>query len=132
MPSKYTNRLRRGTLTSKRGNKDYYKGYGARTEGVHTTKGAYVVLPERLMKIVAPDMSGFQVRSWKTSRSTLCAACSPLPAHTQAAMHVFAVFIALQLKPYVHTKSMAIPRGKRVPEFAADGSVAPEPEKQLR
>jgi len=68
MPSKYTNRLRRGTLTSKRGNKDYYKGYGARTEGVHTTKGAYVVLPERLMKIVAPDMSGFQVRGKHRTR----------------------------------------------------------------
>lgn len=29
----------RKALTSKRGNANYYKGYGARTEGSHTTKG---------------------------------------------------------------------------------------------
>lgn len=61
MPSKLTRRLRRGTLSSKQGNVDFYKGFGARTEGVHTSKGAFVIRPERLMKIVAPDMTGFQV-----------------------------------------------------------------------
>jgi hypothetical protein len=41
MPSKFTLRLgRRGALTAKRGNANYYKGSGARTEGNHTTKGA--------------------------------------------------------------------------------------------
>ena len=62
MATKFTRRLRRGTITSKRGNKDYYKGYGARTEGVHTSRGAFVVLQERLMKITAPDMTGCKVR----------------------------------------------------------------------
>ena len=43
MPSKFSRRLgRRLTLTSKRGNSDYYKGYGARTEGSHTSKGESV------------------------------------------------------------------------------------------
>ena len=41
MPSKFSRRLgRRLTLSSKRGNVNYYKGRGGRSEGVHTTKGA--------------------------------------------------------------------------------------------
>jgi hypothetical protein len=43
MPSKFSRRLaRRGTgaMTSKRGNANYYKGRGSRSEGVHTAKGA--------------------------------------------------------------------------------------------
>lgn len=40
MPSKFSRRLgRRGVLTAKRGNMNFYKGTGARKEGVHTTKG---------------------------------------------------------------------------------------------
>ncbi len=31
--------LRRTTMNSKMGNKDFYKGRGARNEGTHTTKG---------------------------------------------------------------------------------------------
>lgn len=98
MPSKLTRRLRRGTLTSKHGNVDYYKGYRARTEGVHTSKGAFVIRPERLMKIMAPDLTGFQ------------------------------------LTPYVHTKTLKIARGHRVPEWKDDGSAARSPQiaKQLK
>lgn len=41
MPSKFSLRLgRRGALSTKRGNAQFYKGVGARTEGNHTTKGA--------------------------------------------------------------------------------------------
>lgn len=41
MPSKFTRRLgRRRALTGKRGNHNYYKGFGGRSEGVHTSKGA--------------------------------------------------------------------------------------------
>ena len=125
MPSKFSLRLgRRGALSAKRGNANYYKGTGARTEGNHTTKGActhahagaahatratgprspvsavcclrscrrrqrpsglitrlhsppreppcrlsrspcagaYVIRPERTMTIVAPDLTGCEVR----------------------------------------------------------------------
>jgi hypothetical protein len=42
MPSKFSRRLgRRGVLGAKRGNVNFYKGTGARTEGNHTTKGEY-------------------------------------------------------------------------------------------
>ena len=40
--------------TSKAGNKNFYKGRGARNEGTHTNLGGYVVRPERLLRIVAP------------------------------------------------------------------------------
>jgi len=46
--------LRRASMNSKMGNKNFYKGRGARNEGTHTSKGGYVVRPERLMRIVAP------------------------------------------------------------------------------
>ncbi len=46
--------LRRSIMNSKMGNKNFYKGRGASNEGTHTNKGAYVVRPERLMRIVAP------------------------------------------------------------------------------
>jgi large subunit ribosomal protein L41 len=49
-------------LTSKRGNRTFYKGYGARTEGNHTSKGAYVIRPEKLMKIIAPDLTDFKLK----------------------------------------------------------------------
>lgn len=39
---------------SKVGNKNFYKGRGARNEGTHTNLGAYVVRPERLLRIAVP------------------------------------------------------------------------------
>ena len=54
MPSKLTKRLRRGSLTTKSGNAQYYKGVGARTEGVHGGRGGFTILPERLLDIQAP------------------------------------------------------------------------------
>ena len=65
MPSKLTARgLRRGPLTSKRGNRDFYKGYGGRTEGVHTTKGAFTRLASRTMTIIAPDLAACALRPY--------------------------------------------------------------------
>ena len=56
--------LRRAILNSKFGNKNYYKGRGARNEGTHTNKGGYVVRPERLMRIVAPDFTGCDLKPY--------------------------------------------------------------------
>jgi large subunit ribosomal protein L41 len=55
---------RRAILTSKFGNENFYKGYGARNEGTHTSKGGYVVRPERLLKIIAPDLTGFDLKPY--------------------------------------------------------------------
>ena len=56
--------LRRAILNSKFGNKNFYKGRGARNEGTHTAKGGYVVRPERLLRIVAPDLAGFDLKPY--------------------------------------------------------------------
>lgn len=40
------------------------KRRGARVEGTHTTKGAFVLRPHMLMRIVAPDLTGFQLRPY--------------------------------------------------------------------
>lgn len=69
--------LMRSALNSKMGNKNFYKGRGARNEGTHTTKGAYVVRPERLLEIIAPDLKGFQVRSLGLADGALESAACP-------------------------------------------------------
>jgi len=45
---------RRGPMTTKQGNVNYYKGTRGRSEGVHTAKGAFATRPERLLTIVPP------------------------------------------------------------------------------
>jgi hypothetical protein len=60
---------RRGAMTTKMGNVTFYKGKTARNEGVHTNKGAYVVRPERLLTIVAPDLTGFAVSRTRIAAS---------------------------------------------------------------
>ncbi len=82
----------RGSLTSKRGNQDYYKGKGGRKEGHHTKHGwcpralrvfrkvaysvastqrhvrvagqagGYVMVPKKMLEIVAPDLTACEVR----------------------------------------------------------------------
>lgn len=65
MPSKFSPRLgKRGVLNSKRGNKNYFKGYNSRIEGTHSTKGAYFIREERLLRIIAPDLSGFTLKPY--------------------------------------------------------------------
>jgi hypothetical protein len=56
--------MRRAIMNSKFGNKNYVKGRGGRNEGTHTNKGGYVVRPERLMTIVAPDLAGCELRPY--------------------------------------------------------------------
>lgn len=48
-------------MTPKMGNKNFYKGYGARSVGSHTRKGGYVVDLGKLPAIVAPDLTNCEV-----------------------------------------------------------------------
>jgi hypothetical protein len=48
-------------LNSKRGNKTFYKGRGAASEGVHTSKGKFVLLPSRRPRYIVPNMDLCQV-----------------------------------------------------------------------
>jgi hypothetical protein len=58
-------------LTFFAGNKNYFKGYNSRIEGTHSTKGAYFIREERVMRILAPDLTGFNVRTLGTGYALL-------------------------------------------------------------
>ncbi|XP_065882564.1 large ribosomal subunit protein mL41A-like [Dysidea avara] len=55
---------RREPMTSKRGNKDFYKGGGAKPTGVPTKKGGYLVLQNRITHIIIPDLTGFKLKPY--------------------------------------------------------------------
>ena len=59
--SKYDASLWREKASSKRGNKHYNKGSGSRNEGVHTNRGQFKIIKERLLNLIVPDISNFQV-----------------------------------------------------------------------
>lgn len=75
LPSLFLDPLRRGlaskahptkswkALSSKRGNKNFYKGRGAQHVGMHTSKGKYIVLPARRPNYILPSLKGTKV--WK-------------------------------------------------------------------
>lgn len=50
-----TNGARRGPITSKQGNKNFYKGKGSGSMGQWTTRGNYIVQERKLRKYVAPE-----------------------------------------------------------------------------
>ena len=54
-------------LTTKRVRKDYYKGNGATKEGRITSKGKFIPDPNKQLKLIIPDLTGFKVRG--TNRS---------------------------------------------------------------
>ena len=53
---------KRKTLTSKMGNKNYYKGKGGKPMGRHTKKGGYIIEKYRKPDYIVPDLTDFQVR----------------------------------------------------------------------
>lgn len=55
---------RRDPMTSKRGNKEFYKGRGARPAGVPTKSGGYLILQNRIPHIVVPDLTDFQLKPY--------------------------------------------------------------------
>ncbi len=76
--------LRRAILNSKFGNKNFYKGRGARNEGTHTSKGGYVVRPERLLRIVAPDLTGFDLKPYVHKQARAPPQGTRVPAYEHA------------------------------------------------
>ncbi|CAN0112552.1 unnamed protein product, partial [Discosporangium mesarthrocarpum] len=51
-------------LTSKKGNKNYYKGKGARKEGHLNSKGRFIVDPSLRLEIMAPDLTDFKLKPY--------------------------------------------------------------------
>ena len=63
MRGSYAPRHGYNILSSKRGNKNHYKGKGAASTGHHTRKGGYRLLAWKLPDYVVPDLAGFEVRA---------------------------------------------------------------------
>lgn len=51
-------------MTSKMGNKNFYKGKGGTKEGHLNSKANFVVDPEMRLEIVAPDLTGFKLKPY--------------------------------------------------------------------
>ena len=56
-------------MTGKRGNKDFYKGRGAKSTGFHTRKGSYIIQPHKLRDFVVPDLTGFKLKPYVSHRT---------------------------------------------------------------
>ncbi|XP_064407460.1 large ribosomal subunit protein mL41-like [Halichondria panicea] len=54
----------RGVMTSKRGNKNFYKGRGAKGTGRHTRKGGFIINRSRIPEIVVPNLEGFKLKPY--------------------------------------------------------------------
>jgi Mitochondrial ribosomal protein L27 len=61
--SKYLSKAatKRQPLHRKHGNKNFYKGTGARSEGKLNSKAKFIVDQDKLLELVAPDLIDFKV-----------------------------------------------------------------------
>jgi len=57
-------RAKRFPMTTKRANKNYYKGNGARKEGFITHKGCFILQPELCTELVVPDLRDFPLKAY--------------------------------------------------------------------
>lgn len=64
--SKYLSKQRRKRLplTTKRANKNFYKGKGGTKEGFHTSKGKYMIDRRKQLELVVPDLAGFRLKPY--------------------------------------------------------------------
>ena len=51
-------------LTSKRANKNFYKGKGCTKEGRITNKGRFIVDRLKRLELVVPDLTGFKLKPY--------------------------------------------------------------------
>eukprot|EP01039_Chlorochromonas_danica_P007731 gene7731-8542_t len=64
--SKYisNSRAKRLPLTTKRAGKGFYKGNRGRKEGRLTSKGRFIMIPEKCTELVVPDLTGFTLKPY--------------------------------------------------------------------
>ncbi len=64
--SKYLSksRTKRLPLTTKRAGKGFYKGKGARTEGIINSKARFTYVEEMKTELVMPDLNGFKLKPY--------------------------------------------------------------------
>ncbi|KNC78212.1 hypothetical protein SARC_09352 [Sphaeroforma arctica JP610] len=70
---------RRVALHPKQGNKNFYKGYGAKSSGRLTTLGKYIKQAHKIPNFVVPDLAGFNLKPYvaKTVDSPKVAPMTP-------------------------------------------------------
>ncbi|KAG5190143.1 mitochondrial ribosomal protein L27-domain-containing protein [Tribonema minus] len=64
--SKYLSKAatKRAPLHRKHGNKNFYKGTGARSEGKLNSKAKFILDKDKLLELVAPDLTNFQLKPY--------------------------------------------------------------------
>ncbi|XP_053137998.1 39S ribosomal protein L41, mitochondrial [Hemicordylus capensis] len=60
---------RMGAWTSKRGSRFFYKSRGAKVLGYRTSSGKFRPQPERVPRLVVPDLAGFRLRPYVSYRA---------------------------------------------------------------
>uniref|UniRef100_A0A7S2PDC7 Uncharacterized protein n=1 Tax=Leptocylindrus danicus TaxID=163516 RepID=A0A7S2PDC7_9STRA len=65
-------------LTSKRAKKGYVKGKGCTREGRNTSKGGFVMDPQKMLTLIIPDLEGFKLKPY------IAAGVSKVPPEARA------------------------------------------------
>eukprot|EP00039_Didymoeca_costata_P006585 m.91564 g.91564 ORF g.91564 m.91564 type:complete len:132 (+) comp13308_c0_seq3:260-655(+) len=55
---------KRGVMSPKKGNKQYFKGTGANTPGFITRKGRFRVDPYKVVRFIVPDLNDFNLKPY--------------------------------------------------------------------
>ena len=68
--SKFTRSVRQTRkLSPKKGNRLYYKGKGGNKGGRHTSKGKYIIDPEKLLTLRVPDLTDFKLKPYVSAET---------------------------------------------------------------
>ena len=64
-------KAKRGPITSKKGNRFFYKGRGVGSRGVFTTKGIFQVQTWRIYNFIVPDLTDCKLKPYVSSRTPI-------------------------------------------------------------
>ena len=64
-------KAKRGPITSKKGNRFFYKGRGVGSRGVFTTKGTFQVQPWRVFSFIVPNLTDCKLKPYVSSRTAI-------------------------------------------------------------
>eukprot|EP01134_Creolimax_fragrantissima_P000894 CFRG0894T1 len=61
---------RKVAMHPKQGNKNFYKGYGAKSSGRTTSKGVFIKQEHKIPAFVVPDLVGFELKPYVANTVT--------------------------------------------------------------
>eukprot|EP00055_Hartaetosiga_balthica_P004314 m.11127 g.11127 ORF g.11127 m.11127 type:complete len:89 (-) comp3779_c3_seq1:199-465(-) len=62
---------RRGAMTAKRANKNFYKGRGAKSTGFISRKGTFIPDPYKRVHFVVPNLEGCEMKPYVSYKAPL-------------------------------------------------------------